>query len=149
MFIFTTLRDFFRLLKKLDKGSSKFFQNYWKNKRLPEILSNYFKYKTRSFQDYFKQLQKSDRRSAWDSFELLKNKTHGVNLFFKLLQKQDTESERFFQTTSKTRHKGSSRFFQITSKRKQQIPRFKNNTRKAKQGSIKNITKRTIDSEVL
>ena len=91
-------RDSFKLFKKHEKSSPRFFQTISKTnhncslrffqttskiyQEIPEILSTYFKNKI---------------RNSRDSFELL--------------QKQDKRSSRFFQIISKTNRNWSLRFF--------------------------------------
>ena len=115
--------DSFRLLQKQDKGSPRFFQTTSKTKQwIPEIISNYFKNKT---------------RGPLDVFKLCTSKT------------RDKGSLRFFQTTSKTKPNESTTFFQITSKTKhKKVPEilsnsFKNKIQKGSRDSFKLCTLKT------
>ena len=90
------------------KRSPRFIQTTSNTRKgIPEILSNYFKNKTRNPRDSLKPLQKQNTRSPKDFFKSTSNS-------------KQKDFLRILQITSKIKQKVSPRFFKTTSKTKQQ-----------------------------
>ena len=123
--------------------------------RDPDILSNYFKNKTKEIPKILSATsktkqgmseillnyvpQKQNARCPRDSFKLLQksiSKTEQRRLlrFIQITsERRRKESQTFFQTTSKTKDKESPTFFQTRWKSRKKIPWFLQTTLKTKQ----------------
>ena len=106
-------RHSFKLLQKQYKTFRRFFRTTLKTKRKSlEILSYYFKNKTKDLRDTFKPLQKQNTGDLPDCFKLLRKQNtkcpEVLSYYFKNRTNNRHDSFKLFK---KLKHKVSPRFF--------------------------------------